>query len=284
MEDNETSKFIVSTLLGKPVVSIEVKSQEVAYMENEQEKAMDVALRMYRLDFVATIQTGPDEYTKVLIEVQKALKIANLTRFRHYIAEHYKRKDVIDGKETNLPIIAIYILGFELPEIATSCVRVNKNYFDAVHETDIDVKSHFIERITHDCVVVQARKIEKERYTTSLDKLLSVFIQDDFVDSKMTKYYPYLIEDKNIRRITDILHYCASDTKERKRIDAEIEAWETYQELLESSEKDHLQTIAYERAEKEAAIAREEAALAREEAALAREEALRAEIARLKAQ
>ncbi|MDR1155182.1 MAG: hypothetical protein LBL04_10740, partial [Bacteroidales bacterium] len=243
MEDNETSKFIVSTLLGKPVVSIEVKSQEVTYMEDEQEKALAVALRMYRLDFVATVQTGSDEYTKVLIEVQKALKITNLNRFRRYIAEQYKRNDVIDGRETALPIIAIYILGFELPEIATSCVRVNNNYFDAVHEEDIDVKSHFIERITHDCVVVQTRKIEKERYTTDLDKLLSVFIQDDFVDDKTTKYYHYLIEDKNIRRITDILHYCASDAKERARIEAEIEAWETYQELLESSEKDYRQKL-----------------------------------------
>ncbi|MDR1155351.1 MAG: hypothetical protein LBL04_11645 [Bacteroidales bacterium] len=288
-EDNETSKFIVSTLLGKPVVSIEVKSQEVMYMEDEQAKALAVALRMYRLDFVATVQTGDSEYTKVLIEVQKALKITNLSRFRNYIAEQYKRNDVVDGRETGLPIIAIYILGFELPEIATSCVRVNKSYFDAIHETDMDVKSHFIERIMHNCVVVQTRKIEKERYTTDLDKLLSVFIQDSFVDSKMTKYYHYPVEDKNIRRITDILHYCASDAKERARIEAEIEAWETYQELLESSEKDNLQKIEQQEAalaEKDAALAEKDVALARErtekEAAIAEKELLLAELARLK--
>ena len=290
MEDMEVSKFIVSTLLGKPVISIEVKSQEVTYTEDEQSKAQAVALRLYRLDFAATIQTGDNEYTNVLIEVQKALKITNLNRFRNYIAEQYKRKDVTGSRETSLPIIAIYILGFELPEITTSCVRVNKNYFDAVHGTDMDVKSHFIERIMHDCVVVQARKIEKERYTTNLDKLLSVFIQDDFVDDEKTKYYHYNIEDENIRRITDILHYCASDARERKRIKAEIEAWETYQELLESSEKDNLQKIEQQEiviAEKEAALAREraekEAALARERAEKAEKEALLAELARLKA-
>jgi hypothetical protein len=271
------------------VVSIEVKSQEVTYTEDEQAKAMAVALRLYRLDFVATVKTGDNEYTKVLIEIQKALKITNLNRFRNYIAEQYKRKDVIDGKETSLPIIAIYILGFELPEITTSCVRVNKNYFDAIHEEDMDVESHFIERIMHNCVVVQTRKIEKERYKTNLDKLLSVFIQDNFADDETIKYYHYLIEDKNIRRITDILHYCASDEKERKKMKAEIEAWEQFQELLESSEKDNLQIIAHERAEKEAALARErekDAALAEKEAMLAREraekEALLAELARLK--
>jgi hypothetical protein len=87
MEDNETSKFIVNVLLGMPVVSIDVKSQEITYMEDEQAKMLAVALRLYRFDFVATIQTGNDEYTKVLIEVQKALKITDLSRFRNYIAE-----------------------------------------------------------------------------------------------------------------------------------------------------------------------------------------------------
>jgi hypothetical protein len=160
MENEQVSKFIVSTLLGIPVVSIEVKSQEVTYVEDEQSKLQAVALRLYRLDFVATIRTGENEYTKVLIEDQKALKLANLQRYRNYIAEQYKRKDIVENTKNTLPIIAIYILGFELPEISTACVRVNKNYFDAVHEIVFDVKSHFIERVMHDCVVVQTTKID----------------------------------------------------------------------------------------------------------------------------
>jgi hypothetical protein len=275
MEDEAAAKFIVSTLLGQQVTSIGVQSQELTYAEDEQSKAQAVALRLYRLDLVATIQTGKNEYTKVLIEVQKALKIANIRRFRKYIAEQYKRKDVVDSQETSLPIIAIYILGFELPEISTSCVRVGKNYYDAVHETAIDVKSHFIERVMHNCVVVQTRKIEKDLYKTPLDKLLSIFEQDNFVDGEVTKSYHYLIDDENIRRIVDILHYCASDVNERKKVEAEIEAWETYQELLESSVKDNLQKIE----QQEAALAEKDAVIARERA---EKEALLAEIARLK--
>jgi hypothetical protein len=279
MENEQTARFIVSTLLDIPVVSIEVKSQEVTYVEDEQSKLQAVALRLYRLDFVATIRTGKNEYTKVLIEVQKALKLTNLQRFRNYVAEQYKRKDIVGNKENILPIIAIYILGFELPEISTACVRVNKNYFDAVHKIVLDVKSHFIERVMHDCVVVQTRKIEKELYLTNLDKLLSVFEQDYFVDEKTTKYYHHSIDDDNIRQIIDILHYCASDVNERKRIEAEHEAWETYQELLESAEKDNLQTIVRERAEKEAALAEKDVALAEKEAALVEKEAALAVIA-----
>jgi hypothetical protein len=261
MKDNEASKFIISTLLGKPVVSIEMKSWGIIYSEDEQDKTRALALRVCLFDYVATIQTGNNEYTEVFIEVQKALKITQLDRC---ISNRFKQKNIVGNQETNLPVIAIYILGFELPEIATSCVRVNKNYFDAVHEEDMDVTCHFIERIMYDCVVVQTRKIEKERYTTNLDKLLSVFILDNFVDDERTKYYQYLIDDENIRRITDILQYCASDPKDRNMIKGEIEAWEQFQELLESSEKENLQIIARGRAEK------------------AEKEALLAEFARLK--
>ncbi|MDR0713523.1 MAG: hypothetical protein LBF89_04595 [Bacteroidales bacterium] len=296
MEDEQVARFVVGTLLDIPVVTIEVKSQEVTYMEDEQSKLQAVALRLYRLDFVATIRTGENEYTKVLIEVQKALKVANLRRFRKYIAEQYRRDDIIENKKDTLPIIAIYILGFELPEISTACVRVNKNYYDAVHKMFIDIKSHFIERVMHDCVVVQARRIEKDLYATHLDKLLSVFEQEYFFEEEMTKDYRHLIDDENIRRMTDILHYCASDIDERKRIEAEHEAWETYQELLESTEKDNLQKIERqmkEIAEKEAALAEKDAILAEKDAvlaekdtALAREraekEVLLAELARLK--
>jgi hypothetical protein len=319
MENEEVAKFIVSALLGCPVISIEVKSQEITYIDEEESKIQIVALRLFRLDFVATIKTGANEYTKALIEVQKALKVANLRRFRKYIAEHYRREDVIDSKKVTLPIIGIYILGFELPEISTSCVRVNKSYYDAIHELPLDTKSHFIERIMHNCVVVQAGKIEKDRYITPLDKLLSVFEQDDFIDagSEITKYFRHPIDDENIRRIIDILHYCASDADERKKIEAEHEAWETYQELLESYEKDNMEKLDKQSkiiveqgaviveqgaviveqgavivetkaalAEKEVALAEKEAALAEKEAAIAREraekEALLAELARLR--
>jgi hypothetical protein len=305
MENEEVAKFIVSTLLGRPVVSIEVKSQEITYIDEEESRIQIVALRLFRLDFVATIQTGVNEYTKALIEVQKALKVANLRRFRKYIAEHYRREDVIDNKKVTLPIIGIYILGFELPEISTSCVRVNKSYYDAIHELPLDTKSHFIERIMHNCVVVQAGKIEKDRYITPLDKLLSVFEQNYFIDagSEITKYFRHPIDDENIRRIIDILHYCASDADERKKIEAEHEAWETYQELLESYEKDNMEKLEKQSkviveqgaiivetkaalAEKEADLAEKEAALAEKEASIAREraekEALLAELARLR--
>jgi hypothetical protein len=109
MENESVARFIVSVLLGRQVTTINVKSQEVTYIEDKQRKAQAVALRLFRLDFVATIQIGENEYTKVLIEMQKALKVTNFRRFRKYIAEQYKRKDVIDHKETSLPIIAIYI-------------------------------------------------------------------------------------------------------------------------------------------------------------------------------
>jgi hypothetical protein len=48
---------------------------------------------------VATIQTGANEYTKTLVVMQKVLKIANLQHTKEYIAEHYRREDVINNEK-----------------------------------------------------------------------------------------------------------------------------------------------------------------------------------------
>jgi hypothetical protein len=47
-----------------------------------------------------------------------------------------------------------------------------------------------------------------------------------------------------------------SYAKDRKQTAAEIEAWETFQELLESTEKDNLQKLEQQRAAKESVLAR----------------------------
>jgi hypothetical protein len=63
------AKFIVNVLLSTQVTSVEVKSQNITYTEDELTQA--VSLHLFRLDFVAAVQVGENKYTKVLIEQQK---------------------------------------------------------------------------------------------------------------------------------------------------------------------------------------------------------------------
>jgi hypothetical protein len=272
MEDLDTAKFIIGTLLDRPVMSIDAKSQELSYYTPEEKEIKPPLLRLMRLDFVATVRTKTGEYKKALIEMQKAFANVDIMRFRNYLAEEYKREDSVnDGREV-LPVVTIYIIGDAFPEIDTACVRVNREYYDAIHETVIDRRSHFIELLTHDCVIVQTPRIESDRYRTKLDKLLSVFEQKHFTGTEeIYKDYKHVADDDNIRRIIDILHYCASDSEERKQIEAEHEAWRVYHALLKNElTKVNEQTKTL--AEKDAIIAEKESIIAEKDAALVREQ------------
>lgn len=223
MEDKRIAKFFIESLLDDNITEVQVKPQEFTYSDQL------VGLAVYRLDFIATIKTGNNEYKKVLIEIQKAKNPIDLMRFRNYLGEQYKREDEIEtdkGKEnTVLPIITIYLLGFKLPEIETAAVKVNREYFDLITKQIITNKSDFIEKLTHDCYVVQMPRI-KGKLQNRLEQVLSIFEQDFFVDEKgITKDYNYEINDENINNMIAILHKSGTDPKERQEIEKEQEAY-----------------------------------------------------------
>jgi hypothetical protein len=69
-------------------------------------------------------------------------------RFRNYLGEQYKREDIINNEKHILPITTIYILGFNLPEIETACIKVERNYKDLIARKIINRKCDFVERLT----------------------------------------------------------------------------------------------------------------------------------------
>lgn len=243
MENEKVAKFFISTLLEQEIVAVEVKPQEYTYKgELETPEGIQAAeerirerfsIWVYRLDFIATIKTETGEYIKVLIEIQKAKNPIDLMRFRNYLAEQYKKEDKINHKNVVLPITTIYILGFKLPEIESPCIRVKRDYIDLINKTTLTQKSEFVEKLTHDCFVVQVERIT-DRYQTRLDKLLSVFEQRNFTDDKeITKSYNYALDLEEVKTITEILHYVGTDPQERKQIENEQEARRTINAMLE---------------------------------------------------
>ena len=235
MEDNRIAKFFIGTLLEQDIESVEVKPQEFTYT-NEL-----AALAVFRLDFVATIRTATGELRKILIEIQKAKNLFDLMRFRNYLGEQYKKEELVNDRKTVLPITTIYILGFKLPEIETPCLKIDRNYLDLVNKKTIDAKSDFVEKLTHDCFIVQVDRIT-DRYQTRLDKLLSIFEQTNFIDSAgIIKEFKHEADIEEVKIITDLLHYSGTDPVEKKKIETEQEAWRTVDaltgDLREKSEK-----------------------------------------------
>ncbi|MFM2375570.1 MAG: hypothetical protein RLZZ165_667 [Bacteroidota bacterium] len=237
LENERVAKFFIGTLLEETILAVEVKPQEFTYV-NEL-----AILAVFRLDFIATILTGTGEQRKVLIEIQKAQNEIDLMRFRNYLAEQYRKEDAPGGEPVALPITTIYILGFRLPEIKTACMKVERAYMDMISRTVIEAKSDFVERLTHDCYVVQVDRIT-DRYQTRLDKLLSVFEQAHFIDEKrIVKEFMHETDLEEVRLITGILHHSGVSPEERKLIETEQEAWRTVHAMFAKTERKYLKEL-----------------------------------------
>ena len=237
MENERVAKFFIGTLLEEQIETVEVKPQEFTYTDEL------AGLAVFRLDFIATSKTENGDYKKILIEIQKAKNHIDLMRFRRYLGEQYKKEDKLNDDNNALPITTIYILGFKLPEIESACIKVERNYRDLVDKKIIDKKSDFVEKLTHDSFIVQVDRITN-RYQTSLDKLLSVFEQNNFLDeNKITKKFEHPTDTEEVKILTDILHHTGTNPEDRRKIEIEQEAWRTVNAVFKDKEKELLKKL-----------------------------------------
>jgi hypothetical protein len=115
---------------------------------------------------------------------------------------------------------------------------VERNYKDLVNNKIINQKSDFVEKLTHDSFIVQIDRITGN-YSTKLDKLLSIFEQQHFIDDKkITKEFIHELDSEDIKLATDILHFAGTNPEERKKIETEQEAWRTVNAMFEDKEKE----------------------------------------------
>ena len=251
LENNRIARFFVETIIDCQVESITVKPQDYTYFKTTRQMLAKSGLSseeiekienlsIFRCDFVAVVRT-PEGFRKVLIEIQKARNIVDLMRFRNYLGEQYKRRDAItvNGNEMEepLPIITIYLLGFKLPETDAIVIRVSRTYHDMITDKDLDVKSEFIECLTHDSYIVQIPRIEGKTHTR-LEQLLSVFEQKYFIDDKgIRKTYHYEVNDENIQSILELLYHTGADPEKQKEIEDEWWSNELWEEVIVKKDK-----------------------------------------------
>jgi len=215
LANDRAAKFFIGTILDCKVLSLEPAPTE--YTEPE-DKTPSVSL--FRMDFAATIVTKEEGEKRVIIEMQKAKLLNDVFRFRNYLGREYR--------ESELPIIAIYILGFNL-SVDSPAFGNFPVYRDLRTNEKIDAYDIFVEKLTHKAYFVQTQRI-KPTLNTKLDKLLSVFEQKNFIgDDKTTKDYKFAVDDPDLKVVVDILKYVAADAKAREQLDKE----EYYQEAME---------------------------------------------------
>ena len=223
LENDRTAKFLIGTILDCKVLTL-----EPAYVEKTKWNENKDRLTLFRKDFSATIKTNEGE-KRVIIEMQKAQRLGDIARFREYLGSEYTN--------SRLPIIAIYILGFNL-SINSPAFMARPDCWDLLTKQKIEGKDRFVEHLTHNAYFIQTLQL-KPSFNTQLETLLAIFEQDKFIgNTTTTKMFPFEIKDKEIKEVLDVLQYAAADAKTREELDLENAYLKTMEEMF--GEKDAL--------------------------------------------
>jgi hypothetical protein len=243
----DVAKELIGTLLDTEVLQLEpFVTEYVMPMKKE-----DTRPKCVRLDYAAIIKNKNGEEQNILIEIQKASGADVVSRFRSYLSvagymknpEQTEQEKLEQKKADPLPIVTIYFLGFKLDNITTPCLKVERQYIDMLENKVLQTKEKFVELLTHDSIIIQAPRINTtDEPKTKLEKLLSIFEQKNFADSRQsTIRYDYSFDDDFRKDMIDVLHYISCDPEERKKLDNEAYWHEVFDnsvgELMRAQDK-----------------------------------------------
>ena len=182
MEDERIAKTVLSALLKKEVVSVEMRRHEHPNITRDN-------ISMFRIDFAARVMQDDGSTRLVLIELQKTWLSTETLRFRRYLAAQYNAEENM-LKESNsetgpyaIPMIAIYLFGHRIGDIDKAVVYVNHKALDYDgKEIENGENDPFINSLTHDSIIVQIPLLHG-KINNKLDRVLSVFDQSQRDDS-----------------------------------------------------------------------------------------------------
>ena len=222
MEDERIAKTILSALLQKQVVAVEMRRHEYPDISRD-------AISMFRVDFAATIREDDGKERLILIELQKTWLETETLRFRQYLAAQYNNKENM-RKETNgkfaLPTVAVYLLGHRVGKIKEPVVYAKHKVYDYNgNELKLDKPDPFVESLQHDSIIVQIPLL-RGRVNNRVEKVLSVFDQSQIYpqDQKVLEVNEDdYVNDEDMAYILRRLQSAASNPEIRNRMNAEDE-------------------------------------------------------------
>ena len=224
MEDERVAKTVLSALLKKDVVSVELRPHEYAIETNDK-------ISMFRIDFGARIRTGESETELILIELQKTWVETETLRFRQYLGAQYSDKNNIDKQKGDhkgfaYPMVTIYIMGHRVGDIDVPVLYVSHKAYDYDgHEVKKGMPDPFVESLVHDSIIVQIPLLHGV-INNRLDKVLSVLDQ-----TKRAKDDPHLLcldesvyaDNNDMNYIVHRLTAAASNPMMRQNMNVEDE-------------------------------------------------------------
>ncbi|MCP4270125.1 MAG: hypothetical protein GY777_31890, partial [Candidatus Brocadiaceae bacterium] len=232
---------------------LELSSQEIIATDEKR------YLSLFRLDFKAVVRYSDGSLRTVLIEMQKSKYSTDIQRFRTYLGQNYSKPEIVlnsEGKEekTSYPIITIYILGYEIPEIEYMAVSINNHIIDSSTKEKLNIESDFINLLNHRSHVIQVARLPEHR-KTKLEKMMMLFNQS----LKTNDRFILDLEDvpEGFQEMVKYLQGPVNDEKFRDNLKAE----EEIDDIFEEQERKALVKLNKAIEDKETALQEKDAAL-----------------------
>ena len=227
MEDERIARSLLSSLVKKNIVSVEMRPNEYS---NTDEKRVSV----FRIDFGARVREDDGSEHLILIELQKTWRPSEMMRFRQYLGVQYENKRNVDDNGLPLPIVSIYLLGHKVGDIKEPVVYVSRKYLDYdSQEITRGVPDPFVESLTHDSIIVQIPYLTSKA-KNRLEQLLCFFDRSFIMDD------PHLVSlsgrdisdgDTEMQRIANRLASAASIPEIRHTMNVEDEIFSELESL-----------------------------------------------------
>lgn len=174
MEDERIAKTLLSALLKKEVVAVEMR-------RNEYTNGVRDNISKFRIDFGAHVKEPDGTIRLVLIELQKTWLETETLRFRQYLGSQYSNPENVPSENNKdgyaIPMVAIYLLGHRVGDINVPVLYVKHKAYDYDGNVVTDgIPDPFVESLIHDSIIVQIPLLHGQ-VNNRLEKVLSVFDQ-----------------------------------------------------------------------------------------------------------
>ena len=229
LEDERVVKILLSALLKKTVVEVEMRKHEYANVYRDK-------ISMFRIDFAAKVREEDGHTHLVLIELQKTWLETETLRFRQYLGAQYANPDNMlkDNhlSSRGIPMVAVYLLGHRVGNIEEPILYVKHRSYDYEgNEVTQGLPDPFVESLTHESIIVQIPRLYS-RVNNRLEKVLSLFDQTLKSDDNRVMYIDESIyrDDPEMMCLINRLVAAAADAQVRQNMNVEEEFFQAIEE------------------------------------------------------
>jgi len=255
MEDVESAKIILSTLINENIKHLAF--EPISHAEKVKETTEEKEIRLFHLDFTATIEKPDGSEELIMIELQKANETSDIFRFKRYISANFQKKqetEVLDWetqaiKKIQKPIrlLPIFILNFRIEnEIDELIIKTQREKYGVFREKRLSKNNEFIDNLSYDIWVVQLPNLhkispeeyEKDVYKSKLYALLKLFDQQA-IEPKSNRHRLRLFKKVFPNFLERVIKRLQAAGSENPDLENQMHAEDEYlRELIERSQQD----------------------------------------------